>query len=297
MKTIVCSWLVAVTCLGCAAATPEAPAAEWRDQTIAVGAGDSLYVVHRGIDNQRVLVFVPGLADTWQSYQSLAAALPDTFGLILVDALGHGRSTKVPGTSGPSRQSAALRAALDSLSVQPFAVIGHSYGGVISQHYALSNSELPAVVLMATLATFKEHPAAEDWASFVQELPDIVPDEVLAGQANSFFAEVPDSIVAPYIEASRNTPGYVWREVIGALVDEDTRPQFPSWRPATLLVVPETDRVLGALPMEQLSAALPQARVAQIPHASHAPHWEHPESVAEIILTFLDSVQQREYER
>ena len=253
-----------------------------------------MHVVYRGIDNRRVLVFVPGLADTWQSYEALAAALPDTFGLILVDALGHGRSTKVRGRSGPMRQSAALRAALDSLQVQPFAVIGHSYGGMIAQHYALANTELPAAVLIATLATFKDNPAAEAWKGFAQGLPDNVPDSVLAGQSNSFFAEVPDSIIAPYIEASRSTPGYVWREVIGALVNEDMRPQLAAWRPATLLVVPEKDRVLGAQPMEQLQAALPQGRVARISRASHAPHWEHPKVVADTLLAFLESVKQRE---
>jgi pimeloyl-ACP methyl ester carboxylesterase len=96
MKRIACSWLLAVTCVGCATTIPVRPAAEWRNQTVAVGDGDSLHVVYRGIDNHRVLVLVPGLADTWQSYQSLAAALPDTFGLILVDALGHGRSGLLP---------------------------------------------------------------------------------------------------------------------------------------------------------------------------------------------------------
>ena len=253
-----------------------------------------MHVVHKGIDKGRVLVFVPGLADTWQSYKALAAALPDTFGLVLVDALGHGSSTKVRGKNAPARQSAALRAALDSLKVRPFAVIGHSYGGVITQHYALNNTDLPAAVLIATLVTFKDNPSAEDWKGFVQGLPDIVPDSVLAGQSNSFFGEVPDSVVAPYIEASRSTPGYVWKEAIGALVNEDRRPLLATWRPATLLVMPEKDRVLGELPMEQFTAALPHAQVARISRASHAPHWEHPQVVADAILAFLGSVQQRQ---
>ena len=96
---------------------------------------------------------------------------------------------------------------------------------------------------------------------------------MLAGQAQSFYAEVPDSIVRPYIEASRATPGRVWREVIGVLVSEDTRVQLAKWTPRTLLIVPERDKVLGERPMQILADAMPGAHLARLARTSHAPHW------------------------
>jgi 3-oxoadipate enol-lactonase len=282
--------LVTALYVGCEHADSPGTSAEWHSRTISVGGGDSLHVVHTRLASSRVLVFVPGLADTWASYQELATAMPDTFGIVLIDALGHGRSTKASGSSGPARQSIAVRSALDSLGVEPFAVIGHSYGGLIAQHYALRTPELPAVILIATLATLRGSASADNWAAFGRSLPDTVPDEVLAGQAQSFHAEVADSVVRPYIEASRGTPGHVWREVIAALVSEDTRPQLASWKPRTLLIIPENDKVLGDGPMQVLAAAMPNAEVARIARTSHAPHWERADTVADVIGQFLSGI-------
>jgi pimeloyl-ACP methyl ester carboxylesterase len=285
--------LAAALCVGCGHADSAAGPAAWHARTISVGGGDSLHLVYTRLGSSRVLVFVPGLADTWASYQKLADALPDTFGMILVDALGHGSSTKAAGASGPARQSMAVRAALDSLGVEPFAVIGHSYGGLIAQHYALRTPDLPAVVLISTLATLQGSPSADSWAAFGRSVPDTVPDEVLAGQARSFHAEVPDSVVRPYIEAARGTPGHVWREVIAALVSEDIRPQLASWKPRTLLIIPENDKVLGEGPMQGLAAAIAHAEVARIARTSHAPHWERADTVAHVVEQFLSSVDLR----
>ena len=286
--------LLAVACSTVSCGTDAAPVAAailgdvWTDRTIAVGEGDSLHVVHRGLSHARTIVFVPGLSDTWESYQSLAAALSDSFGMVLVDALGHGESTRRPGTSAPPRQSAALAAALDSLGVRPFAMIGHSYGGVVVQHYGAAHPELPAAVLMATMPTLQGHPADADFASLVATIPDSVPEEVLAGQAASFFEEPPDSVVGPYIEASRATPGYVWREIVTALRTTDTRPMLTTWRPRTLLVMAENDKVVGSFGMDALRAALPNADVARIERTSHAMHWERPDTVAAVIAEFLN---------
>ncbi len=285
--------LLAAWCLACGSAPPAPQADEWQSRTIAVGDGDSLHVVHRGLDRGRVLVFVPGLADTWTSFHDLATALPDSHGMILVDALGHGGSTKRAGSNGPGRQSRALRAALDSLGVQPFAVIGHSYGGLIAQHYGLRYPELPATVLIATAATMHGTADAEAWAALGRSLPDTVPDEVLAGQAQSFHGEVPDAVVRPFIEASRGTPGHVWREVIGVLLSEDTRGELATWQPRVLLIIPEHDKVLGDGPMQALADALPGAELARIPRTSHAPHWERADTVGRVITAFLSRVDAR----
>ncbi len=262
----------------------------WHDTTISVGGGDSIHAVHRGISQSRILVFIPGLADTWESYRELAAALPDSFGMVLIDALGHGSSTKRPGSINATRQAEAVRALLDSLAIQPFAVVGHSYGGLITQHYGAGNPDLPAAVLMATMMTIGGKPEASAWTGMAAVMPDTVPDEILSGQRESFFGPVADSVVQRYISASRASPGHVWREVIAEVAGKDTRPLLAGWKPRTLIVLAEHDKVLDGARTLELAAALPMADTVRIPRTSHAMHWERPDTVAAELLKFLATV-------
>ena len=275
--------------IGCKAPEPKADSAPpaWIHRTIAVGAGDSLHVAHRNLGASHALVFVPGLADTWRSYLALVAELPDTFGIVLIDPLGHGASTKRPGANGPGRQVAALRAALDSLGVEPHALIGHSYGSVIAQYYGRSRPELPAAILLAAVTTLGANPAAADFRGLAASMPDTVPDEVLELQRESFFGAVPDSVVRPYIDAARATPGYVWRDVIDTLLVSDTRSFLSAFRPRTLLVMAENDKVVGNASADAIVAALPAADTVRIPRTSHGMHWERPDTVAAVIVSFL----------
>lgn len=287
-----CAALCAVL-IGCEAPDPRSDPAPppWVHRTIAVGSGDSLHLAHRNLGASRALVFVPGLADTWRSYLALVAELPDTFGIVLIDPLGHGASTKRPGANGPGRQVEALGAALDSLGVEPHALIGHSYGSVIAQYYGRSRPELSAAILMAAVATLGANPAAADFRALATSMPDTVPDEVLELQRESFLAEVPDAVVRPYIDAARATPGHVWRDVIDTLLVSDTRSFLPGFRPRTLLVMAENDKVVGNASMDAIVAALPAADTVRIPRTSHGMHWERPDTVAAVILSFLGVVR------
>jgi 3-oxoadipate enol-lactonase len=282
----------AAVLFGCAAPPVDKPAIDmaWHDTTVAVGSGDSIHAVYRGIAQGRVLVFIPGLADTWQSYNELAAALPDSFGMVLIDALGHGSSTKRPGSIRAARQADAVRALLDSLEIRPFAVIGHSYGGLIAQHYGARNPDLPAAILMATMMTMKGTPEAPAWSGLAASLTDSVPDEILAGQRESFFGPVADSVVERYISASRLSPGHVWKEAIAEVVENDSRPMLADWKPRTLVVFAEHDKVLNGARTLELAAALPQADTVRIPRTSHAMHWERPDTVAVELLAFFATV-------
>ena len=283
--------LLAGSVLACGAPPPDASIdTQWQDRVIAVANGDSMHLVHRAIGRPQVLVFIPGLADTWASYQKLAAALPDSFGFVLVDALGHGSSTKRPGTIGPERQADALGHALDSIGVRPFAIIGHSYGGVIAQHYAGAHPELPAVVLMATMSTLRGIASADAYAELARTIPDTVPDEILAGQRDSFFGPVEDSVVEPYITAARATPGHAWREILTALLQGDTQRFLTDWKPQTLVVMAQQDKLLDSAATMALVRALPQADTVTIPRTSHAMHWERPDTVGIVLSAFLSRV-------
>jgi pimeloyl-ACP methyl ester carboxylesterase len=264
---------------------------DWETRLIDCADGDVLNVACRGLARPRVLVCVPGLGDTWESYKLLADALPSRYGLVLVDPLGHGRSSKHRGRCTPAHQSTAISRALGVLGVRAAAVIGHSYGGVIAQQFADDHPEVPAVVLMATMATMVGHPAAEAFAALGASLPDdVVPDDVVALQGDSFFGPVDDATLAPYIATAKATPGYVWREVIETMLREEPAARMARWRPRALVVAAEEDKVIGAFGSEALARSLPGARLVVIPGTSHAMHWERPELVAAAIDAFLQEV-------
>jgi pimeloyl-ACP methyl ester carboxylesterase len=263
----------------------------WSTRLLDCGDGDALHVATYGLDRPRVLVCVPGLCDTCESFDLLAAALPPTYGVVAVDALGHGRSSKQRGHSGPARQSAALQQGLDALGVQPFALVGHSYGGVIAQQFADDCPDVPAVALLGTVDTMVGHPAAEGFAALAAALTgETVPDELFAMAGDSFHVAPDAATLSPYVAAMRLTPAYVIREVIEEVLHYDLSAAHGRWCPRVLVVGAENDKVIGDTGTAGLARALPEAEVIRIPATSHAMHWERPELVAAALAEFLDRV-------
>lgn len=97
-------------------------------------------------------------------------------------------------------------------------------------------------------------------------------------------------MVQRYISASRRSPGHVWKEVIAEVVENDSRPLLASWKPRTLIVLAEHDKVLDGARTLELAEALPMADTVRIPRTSHAMHWEQPDTVAVVLMEFFGQV-------
>jgi pimeloyl-[acyl-carrier protein] methyl ester esterase len=73
------------------------------------------------------------------------------------------------------------------------------------------------------------------------------------------------------------------------LRDSDQRDALPNIRQSTLVVAGERDTLTPPLASQYMAAQLPNARLALIDGAAHAPFLSHPEQFLEQVLNFLKS--------
>jgi proline iminopeptidase len=113
-----------------------------RSRRVDVGAGVYLYVVEEGTGPPLVLVN-GGPGNTLHSFLPHFSAAASFARVIYYDQRGTGRSDWVPGASGYSTAQTVddLERLRVALGVERWFVLGHSYGGLIAQWYAIRYPE------------------------------------------------------------------------------------------------------------------------------------------------------------
>ena len=114
------------------------------------GDGD-LNVVQDGEPDAPPVLLVHGLAGSTAWWDSVVPMLARNFRLIRVDLRGHGKSPSPRQGYDTATQARGVAAALDSLGISRFSVVGHSTGGYVAT--ALAEQRRDAVVALTVIDT------------------------------------------------------------------------------------------------------------------------------------------------
>ena len=209
---------------------------------------------------------------------------------------GHG--SKAPPYSLAGFASSVLAAA-DELGWDRFVLFGHSMGGMAAQLLALSpatSGRLDALILMGT--THGPIPVERDLVAagkaVVQAggLPALV--EAQRGRPDTpaherLLRERPG--YAEFMEAKAlSMDPEMWLALVDEMLDQPDRlDALRSVALATLVVVGEQDGFREDC--ERIASAMPDARLAVIPNAGHAPQFEAPEAWWRVVSSFLEEVE------
>ncbi len=203
---------------------------------------------------------------------------------IALDLPAHGRS------SGPARRSieahsAAVLELAGALGLDDPVVAGHSMGGAVALHIALSEpARVRALILMSTSARLFVAPAlleqlvvdpaqAREWIVETGYGPETPAQARLLGARQ--LAQVPPEVLHGDFLACSNV---------------DYRHRLAEVRCPTLVLCGSEDRLTPPRYVRALQEGLPAARFELIPQAGHMLPLECPELVAEAIARFLDSL-------
>ena len=120
---------------------------DWTEGTVSVDDGIELFYTRTGNGNKPALVFAHGLTDIGLCWHQLASDLEADYDIIMYDAYGHGKSSRVD----PDKRfdlTEDLKELIDALNLENPGVIGHSMGAVIAATFAARYpGKLRAVVL------------------------------------------------------------------------------------------------------------------------------------------------------
>jgi pimeloyl-ACP methyl ester carboxylesterase len=245
------------------------------------------------------LILVHGSPGDGRSWSPVAPRLTDQFRVLTPDLPGYGGSDALP-VAVPGR-TAAMGAAVGELIAtcrEPVRLCGHSYGGNVALHAAISHAErvhsltLFEPVFFRSLHLTGDKDAFEEAARFFS----VYADRVAAGEPEMVgemidywfgpgaFAGMPASVRGYLIGSAASNGADVRASFAETLTVEDlvgfTRPLLIAYGSNSPAVVEAIVRALAGL--------LRQARMVGVPGANHGMLDSHPAEVADLILAGAD---------
>ena len=247
----------------------------------------SLEYVDVGQRSSDVLMLLPGLADSWRSYELVLPHLPSTFRTIAVSLRGHGDSDKPE--SGYTVQDFAhdLNALLDALSIRRAVIVGHSSASIVARRFVLDHPEKVAgLVLEGSFVRLGE--GAKRFAASLTSLKDPVSRDFVRDFASQTFGRpVSKVFVDAMIDENLKVPARVWREAFVSLVDYDDSAELDAVDVATLVIWGDRDTIIDRASTEALARSIGNSKLVVYEGIGHSPHWEDPVRFAHDVAAFV----------
>lgn len=230
----------------------------------------------------------------------LIPRLAENFRVISVDLPGHGLSRDCALNAKSPQLNSDIDAFVDVLAAQfpePLHVCGWSLGGQIALRWASRfPSQIQQLILLASTPCFTQQP---DW-------PHGLPAPTVAGFAEALqqdYALTLRRFLALQVRGSEDEKALLLRlrqalfsrgepnadilqRGLGILRDCDLRADLSKMLTPTLVIGGERDTLTPPQASAFLAQQLPNARLALILGAAHAPFLSHPDAVAKHINTF-----------
>ncbi|MEZ3114467.1 alpha/beta fold hydrolase [Halobaculum sp. MBLA0147] len=285
--------------------------------------GAEIYYETRGDPSDPSILALHGGPGIGDGRKPLGAfeTLADDYHLVVPDHRGCGRSELAPPYT--NEQFAADVAALrEALSLGEVVLIGGSYGGFVTQQYAIDHPEhLRAVVFRDTAATPEYDRAARETAR--DRLPEVrerdldVPHITAAELDRVMDGEVPSDEeferlyhgMAPLYAASldefdatataeqieslhfhHETHNHVFSEVFPEM---DYTDALPDVEVPALVTVGRHDWITPVAASEELAELLPNARLRIFEESGHNPHLDQADAWLAETRAFLNAVGHR----
>lgn len=253
--------------------------------------GVELYFEVHGPERAPVLVLNNGILMTTASWGPQLAPFTRHHRVLLYDMRNQGASSHPDGPVTMWQHADDLAGLLDALGVGSAHVLGISYGGEVSQAFALAHPRrVRSLVLADTVSDVGPELRAtvEAWRL------------VAAGaDADAFFAmTVPWNFSPAFIArnaallaTARRRYGALDFPAVVRLCDGfqtvDFTARLPEIAVPACVLVGELDLLKGRAYAERIARAIPGAELHLIADAGHASSWERPAEFNSIVLGFL----------
>jgi proline iminopeptidase len=278
----------------------------------AVGRGAPLVIVHGG----------PGASHAYLLPHLLP--LMRTSRLVFIDERGSGRSSKLedPKQYTVANMAEDVEAVRQALGLGKISLLGHSFGGVVVQAYALKYQEnLSHLILASTFSSTKELNAAlaamkARMAPKDRESVDAFESAGLFGKGEIWeHGRYPDAYARlawgngyfPYLYQSRPDPSYdpvasntdmawdVYRQmwgshgefiVDGSLAEVEYVDELPKIKVPTLVIVGDHDESDPRM-SEEMHARIAGSKLVILPKSGHMTFVDQPEAFLSAVRDFV----------
>lgn len=268
--------------------------------------GARLYYELLGEDGNPALVVLhggPGIGDC-RDHGRDYGALRDEYHLLFYDARGSGRSDDKPPYTH-DQWAEDLDELTRQIGIERFALLGHSYGGIVAQEYALRGQErLTHLLLVDTTPSTVENEESIQRA-LAAGLPGIEEGwlrKLFEGRVDSndemrwmwerllpLYFEGPFDAALPKQMADQTFFHYETHNYAFSVNNPnyDLRSRLAEIQVPTLVICGSNDWITPLSTSEQIAAAIPDSRLEVFGKSGHMPMIEEPEKFLATVRTFL----------
>lgn len=249
-------------------------------EAVRLGTGPALLLLH-------------GIGSSATSWTAQFERLAGEYRLLAPDLRGYGNSPDPAGAPSLDAVADDLAALLDG----PTHVAGVSFGALAALALARRHPHLVRSLVLADATLGRAMLPPEEcrrWrdgrfalAEALHERADERAREI-AGPGAS------DAVLAELARNMRRARPAGYRNVAAIVAATDARPWLAEVTVPTLVVCGEHDGVVGLAVSQQIAERIPDARLATIAGAGHAPHVEQPDDFATAVRAFIEGVERPE---
>ncbi|HSK84709.1 MAG TPA: alpha/beta hydrolase [Rubrobacter sp.] len=266
--------------------------------SVELPTGVALQYVEQGDPSGVPVLLLPGGFDSWRAYERVLPHLPESIRAFVLTQRGHGDSSK-PTTGYSTGDFAADAAAfMDVLQLDAAVIAGHSSSSLIAHRFARDCPEHTlGLVLVGGFATMRGNPVALEVRDAASKLEDPVdPGFVREFQESMLAQPVPQLFLDTMNREALKVPARTWRALSAAVLEEDTSKELHKIKVPTLLVWGDRDAASPRSEQGVLVEAIAGSRLVVYEGAGHSVHWEDPERFASDLVSFIETVIDRERE-
>jgi len=222
----------------------------------------------------------------------LAEMLRKDFTVLTPDQRGHGKSPAAAPDASLETYADDLHGLLTELKFTPAAVGGFSFGGMVTQAFALKYPAATSAVIICACSS-KQSPQGQANARARG-------DDARRGGIQAVLEATLDRWFTPAFRAAgKDAPAKQklladdvegWARAWYAMGDNDALPRLPSIRVPTLCIAGELDKSAPPPIVKTIADAIPGARYEIVAGAPHMLFIEQPEATTRAIGSFLKGV-------
>ncbi len=273
--------------------------------------GASIFVLPIGAESKYPLFVIhggPGLDHTVMS--PWLDSLSDTFRLLYIDLRGQGRSQRVdPATLTLSRFALDVTKLAEALELREYAVLGHSFGSVVTlahaieqggaSHYVLSGCTASftktAPEIQRNLATFEpvalREQVTQSWALEPRARTQEDVAKIMEMQMPFHFATTQSDAYRRYMEDEAQGRTIYSPEVLAYFAANEYAIEYEDQlgkitRP-TLVITGESDRTCTPRASRDLHTGIPGSELVIVPNAGHMTYVEQPDIYFPAVRAFF----------
>jgi pimeloyl-ACP methyl ester carboxylesterase len=265
--------------------------------------GGEVFVMEAGQVASPIVVLVHGLGESGcRDWYPILPALAARYHVVLFDLPGFGRSTHANELYAPERYAEFMHALLGQRVREPFNLVGHSMGGVLSLLYAAHFPDDVKRLLLIDTAGVLHRKAFITFATYagldnlLGVLSKPVKDFATVAEASTETAvgpvlpDTPDPAVVLKNRVLRSTfLGSPMRIAALATILENLAPAIASVQAPSWILWGSNDAIASPRTGLILQARLPAARLTVLEGSGHDPMASRPAAVEQFLLDALAS--------